>query len=241
MLCFCAVWCCARCAVFSTARPASRCLSRIKSAKSAWFSAPDTKCAGTRTASGVPDSIEAGHPAAGQRSDARRLHLAMCDELKRSGGGGGEDGGGDDGDGGGDGSGGLGGDGGSSVAAGFEILGRGEQERDATLNTNTFCTAPSLQDTRPGGADGPSAASALGSAGDGGGAGGEDGGGDDGDDGDDGGGGSAYSAHTWATLSAPKASKTKKPRKRAKKKKAPTTAPGGGEAGAEAQLASGRS
>ena len=34
--------------------------------------------------------------------------------------------------------------------------------------------------------------------------------------------------------------KTKKPRKRAKKKKA-QTAPGGGEAGAEAQLASGRS
>ena len=138
------------------------------------------------------------------------------------------------------GGGGLGGGGGSSVAAGFEILGRGEQERDATLKTNTFCTAPSLQDTRPGGTDGPSAASALGSAGDGGGAGGEDGGGDDGDDGDDGGGGSAYSAHTWATLSAPKASKTKKPRKRAKKKKA-QTAPGGGEAGAEAQLASGRS
>ena len=49
-----------------------------------------------------------------------------------------------------------------------------------------------------------------------------------------------YSDHTWATLSAPKASKTKKPRKRAKKKKA-QTAPCGGEAGAEAQPASGRS
>ena len=103
------------------------------------------------------------------------------------------------------------------MAAGFESLGRGEQECDATLKTNTFCTAPSLQDIHPGGADGPSAASTLSSAG----------------DGDD-----ACSAHTWAalTLSAPKASKTKKPRKRAKKKKA-QTAPGGGEAGAEAAAA----
>ena len=50
-----------------------------------------------------------------------------------------------------------------------------------------------------------------------------------------------YSDHTWATLSAPKASKMKKPRKRAKKKKKAQTAPSGGEAGAEAQLASGRS
>ena len=108
----------------------------------------------------------------------------------------------------------------SSVVAGFERIGREEQECDATLKTNIYCTAPSPQHTRPDGADEPSAASALGSAGDG----------DDARQRESGRGPGRHT-YSYATMSVSKRTQ------RGKKKKAQTVT-GGGEAGAAAQSAS---
>jgi hypothetical protein len=177
------------------------------------------------------------HPAGTDEPSAASALGSAGDGDDAGGENGSDDGGGDGGDGGGGGSSGLGGGGGSSVAAGFERIGREEQECDATLKTNIYCTAPSPQHTRPGGADEPSAASALGSAGDGDDAGGENGGdGGGGDGGDDArqresDRGPDRHTYSYATMS------VSKRKQRGKKKKAQTVT-GGGEAGAAAQSAS---